>query len=369
MSNVVPLPEFQSSRKQLDVSDELLAQAQYVADTDLKADDIVVFEATVMSTMPITKPGSLFHGAKASRSLFSAMAESVNTKAQSVPLHTLHQQSFELPIGRVFHANVEDRADGQSELRARFYLAKSEAQMIEKINLGILDETSVGVTSEQMLCSKCGFDYRGEDAGFENFFDQTCNNGHTIGEDGTHLVLQGLDRWMELSLVSRGASHKAKIHGRARSLMPKEQQDRLAASGENPEAVTLFTSATATPGKETPMSTKPDDTPPANPNEPAAKPAEFDAKAAHDELKTSIDALVTKLSEEPAAPAEPAVTPDPEIETLKASVEALTTKIEDLTKSADLRAGLPAGGVATDSAAGSTPTTPKREYSAFKVPK
>lgn len=362
MSNVAYLP----TRKQLDVTDAMLEQIQFVADTDVKADDIVVFEATVLSTLPLTKPGSLFDGGRHTNSTLLEMAEAVNTKGQSVPLHTMHNQSFELPVGRVFHANVEDRPDGQSELRARFFLAKSESRMIEKINLGILDETSVGVTHKALLCSKCGFDYRGEEATFDNLWDRTCNNGHTLGEDGTHLVLQGMDRWMELSLVSRGAAEKAKIHGRARSLMPKEQQDRLAASGVSPEAITLFTSVQTTKGKEPSMTKKPDT--PATPVEPAvpAVAEEFDAKAAHEELMATLAELLPAKDDTPVE--------DPQITELKASIEALTAKVEALTEvpadpAAELKAGLKAGGTAEDAAAGSTPTTITRDLSAFKAPK
>lgn len=351
---------FTSTRKQLDISEPLLEQIQFVADTDVRADDVVAFEATALNTLPLNKPGSLFHEARHTRSTLVEMSEAVNTKAQSVPLHTLHQQSFELPVGRVFHANVEDLPNGQSELRARFFLAKSEAQMIEKINLGILDETSVGITHKSLLCSKCGFDFRGEEATFENLFDRTCGNGHVLGEDGGHLILQGMERWMELSLVSRGAADKAKIHGRAKSLMPKEQQDRLAASGTSPEAITLFTSASETQGKETPMTTKPDT--PATPAKPEA-PVEFDAQASHDALMEALAAL--KPAEAPAE--------DPQIAELKASVEALTAKVEALTAApdpaAELKAGLKAGGVSEDAASDSISTTPKRDLSAFKAPK
>lgn len=353
MSNVTQLSQPSFKRKQLEVTAEMLEQISFVADADVSETDIVVFEATAASTRPITKPGSVFHEAQISRATLQAMAEAVNTKGQSVPLHTLHLQGNELPVGRVFAGRLEDTATGQTDLKAQFYLAKSEVDMIEKINLGILDEVSVGMTSEKMSCSKCGWDYRGEDATFMHFLDQTCENGHTIGESGTHVIMQGLDRWMELSLVSRGASRGAKIHGRAKSLMPKEQQDRIAASGNVPEAVALF--ATPTTEKETTMATKPEVTPTPTP----AAPAEFDAKAAFEGLDAKLSQLIETLTpadDSVPTPAPVAAETTAEFTELKDAVTALTASVTELaTKKAasNLASDLPTGGLAAAADTGS----------------
>src|SRR5680860_1334153 len=157
MSDVAQLSDYRQQRKQLDVTDEMLEQIRFVADSDVTADDIVVFEATAVNTLPLNKTGSIFENARITRATLTHMAESVNSKNESVPLHTLHLQGDELPVGKVFHAYVQDLADGQAELRAHFYLARSESKLIEKMNLGILDEVSIGLKSKELLCSKCGW--------------------------------------------------------------------------------------------------------------------------------------------------------------------------------------------------------------------
>lgn len=369
MTDVAQLSDYRQQRKQLDVTDAMLEQIQFVADTDMSADDVVVFEATAVNTLPLNKAGSIFDQGRLTRSTLVAMAESVNSKNESVPLHTLHMQGDELPVGKVFHAFVNELADGQSELRAQFYLPRSSATLIEKVNLGILDEVSIGLKSEQLLCSKCGFDYFGDESDFENLWDRTCANGHSIGNDGTHAVLQGLDAWMELSLVSRGAATNAKIHGRAKRVMPQEQQDRIAASGYAPEAVTLF--ASPTKQKEEPfMKDKPEAQ-----AAPAASEAEFDAQAAITELSTKIDGLVEALTaqaDEPAVEAEAEATALDEangkIETLTASIEELKTSIAALSKKtpADFAADLPEGGVSASAVTDAEKGSSLPSFASFK---
>ncbi len=368
MSDVAKLSDYRQQRKRLDVTDDMLEQIQFVADTDMSANDIVVFEATAVNTLPLNKSGSIFDKGKITRSTLVAMADSVNSKNESVPLHTLHMQGQELPVGKVFHAYVQDLPDGQSELRAQFYIPKTDAALIEKVNLGILDEVSIGLKSEKLLCSKCGFDYFSDDADFMHLWDRTCDNEHTIGEDGTHAVLQGLDSWMELSLVSRGAASNAKIHGRAARVMPKEQQDRIAASGYSPDAVTLFASPTKLK-EDTSMTGKPE-----APKAPAASEAEFDAKVAFAELSTKFDTLIETLTPEPEAkpqedPAAVALeAANATIEELKASVEELKTSVAELGKAkpADFAKELPEGGVSASAISDAEKGRKLPNFAAFK---
>jgi uncharacterized coiled-coil protein SlyX len=81
------------------------------------------------------------------------------------------------------------------------------------------------------------------EADFESLFTRTCANGHTIGENGVHIVSSGLDAFMELSLVSKGAAQDAKIVGRNKSLLAARPVQRLAAS-KTPELLMLHASAT-----------------------------------------------------------------------------------------------------------------------------
>tara|TARA_R110002072_G_scaffold23791_4_gene81594 strand:+ start:2252 stop:3376 length:1125 start_codon:yes stop_codon:yes gene_type:complete len=374
MSDVTQLSDYRPQRKQLDVTDAMLEQIQFVADSAVTADDVVVFEATALNTLPLNKAGSIFEDARVTRATLTQMAEGVNSKEHSVPLHTLHLQGEELPVGRVFHAYVQDLPNGQSELRAQFYLSRSESELIEKMNLGILDEVSVGVKSKQLLCSKCGWDYFGEDANFLHLWDRTCANDHTITVDGTHAVLSGLDSWMELSVVSRGAASKAKIHGRAKKVMPQEQQDKVAASGYEPDVVTLFASPTLSTSKqkeEEPMTDKTE-----APKAPAASEAEFDAQAAFTELSANIAALTEALTAQADetdaanAAAEEAET----VEDLKAQVEELKGQVAELSKPKadpkDLVADdTPAGGAAASAVNDATKQLKASNFGAFKLRK
>lgn len=227
--------------KSVNIDERVLSLIEASTGERPAADQIVVFEATVASTRPIIKRGSIFNGAVMSREMLVEMSSKLNSGSESVPLHTLHRQDDELPVGRVFYSEVLPNEDGITyDLRAMFYLPASQKELVDNINLGVIDEVSVGVKSQKMLCSACGFDYLGEDADFGNFWDQTCENGHTIGVDGTHVMMLGLDSWMELSLVSRGASSRAKIAPSARQRLSRETYQRIAASGVQPEAVVLF---------------------------------------------------------------------------------------------------------------------------------
>lgn len=355
MNNVIQLQEpRKSTRKQVEVSPAMLEQINAIADADLTAEEVVVFEATAAGTAPISKVGSIWNEARITRATLEEMALKLNTKAESVPLHTLHLQGDELPVGRVFNGFLNDTEMGETELRVHFYLPKSEAAMIEKINLGIVDETSIGMQPQAMLCSECGWDYRGDEADFDNFWDRTCLNGHTIGESGHHLILAGVEHWTELSLVSRGASRNAKIHGRAKAQMSQEQTERLAASGLNPGHVTLFASPTK---EKEPMAKDPAVT---VPNPEAA--AVFDAEASFTALTASVEAITALLT----AKEEPEVV-DPAV-ALQEQIDALTAENENLKATAALKEDLPAGGVALD-AVSDAPAKPRPvSFAAFKTP-
>lgn len=373
---------FSKPSKAIDVTQDILAQIEKVTGTAVTADDIVVFEAAAANSKPLNKMGSIFNLGRITEDTLRQMAQSVNAGEESVPLHTLHAQGYELPIGKVFQAEVIRLADGEAELRTMFYLPKSEASMVEKINLGIIDEVSVGLKSKALLCSKCGFDYFSAEAGFENLYSQTCENGHTVGVDGTHVKLSGLDKWMELSLVSRGAASKPKILGRTKQVMAKETYDRIAADGLPPEAVVLFTAS--------------DDKKEVETMDPEVK-AQLDAFGA--QLNEIKDLVVTALTpkeptaEELAAAAEAAEaeaaaaaaaaaaavenSETAEDAALKAELAAAKARIAELEASATPNkeevtidvSGIPVGGVAASAVEDAAKAPAKPVLSAFKTPK
>lgn len=337
-----------AKQKKITATPELVAQIERATGVTVDGDEIVIFEAAALSTKPLSKRGSIFHEARPSRQLLVDMAEAMMTGQASVPLHLNHQQGHEMPSGRVFAASVSDQSDGSSILNAMFYLPKSETSLIEKINLGVLDEVSVGVRSQQGLCSKCGFDYFGPDADFMNLFDQTCDNGHTIGVDGAHLKMVGLGDWMELSLVSRGASNKPKIKSHSREGAP----ERMAASGVPLDALVLYASA---PTEIDEMDLKKIEEMLGSFGEKlTAMEGRFDALDGTSAELTTAQARVAEL-EASAAELEEAKAKIAELEAAavegteaKAKVEELEGKVAELTKEPE-PVPAPAGGVALSS--------------------
>ena len=204
----------------------------------LDLNKVAIFEAIALNTQPISKRGSLYDQAVPQLSLLQGMASYVQSGG-AVPLHTLHAQGYELPVGRVFMAEVFDGG----ELRVLFYLSREDsvaADLITKLNAGVIDEVSVGIQPAHLLCSECNFDFFGSEATVENLWDRTCPDDHTLGVAGVHGKLDGLDRFYETSLVSLGAAKNAKIVGRAKSRLGQEEYSRLAASGFDPDITALF---------------------------------------------------------------------------------------------------------------------------------
>jgi len=290
--------------KEIAPTQSMLSQIALVTGAPVDPSQIAIFETISLNTLPVSKKGSIYEGAVATPGLLSDMAAHIKA-GNSVPLHTLHNQGGELPVGKVFLAGT----NGPEELRSLFYVPRNTAEgadLITKLNTSVIDEVSVGVMAAHMRCSQCGWDYRGSDASMMNLFDRECANGHVIGENGTHLILDGLDRWYELSLVSLGAANNAKIVGRARQILGKEEYNRLAASGNDPEIMTLFITPTR---KETPEM--------ADPNTPNLE-AGF--------------ALVASLSEAKAQAEASLKATTTQVETLNAQVTALVAENDSLKK-------------------------------------
>lgn len=224
--------------KQLEKTTEIIDVIKASLDNeDVDVSPFAVFEARMLSTEAVKQKG--FHdGARVSRSTLVEMSEYVNQVGTVVPLQVMHETRGMLPVGRVFSAGVVDMPNGETELIGRFYIPEDGAdgeqtKLINKIETSLIDEVSVGLLAKKAICSECEFDYFGEDADFFNIMTLTCDNEHTIGENGVHVRLVGMDTFAELSLVGRGAAKDAKILSRAKSSqsLSKETVERLAASG------------------------------------------------------------------------------------------------------------------------------------------
>lgn len=228
--------------KHLDITPKIAAALKLATDDAVQPDQVMVFETISLNTLPLSKRG-LFDKAVVTENTLNQMADYVN-KGGAVPLHTLHQQGVELPVGKTFAGEVFHDVNGIASLRSLFYLPLSEVDLINKLETDVINEVSVGMQTTHINCSECGWDYRGDDATWMNLYDGQCANEHTVGVDGVHVILNGLDQWLEQSLVSLGAANNAKIQSRTKSLMAAANYEKLAASGIRPEITVLHATQT-----------------------------------------------------------------------------------------------------------------------------
>jgi polyhydroxyalkanoate synthesis regulator phasin len=215
--------------KRIELTDDLIGRIKKAVGEDVNTDGFAVFEAIAVNTHPLPgKDGTIFERAQISSLTIRQMADSI-TGGNHLPLISNHDGA-DVPKGRVFEAQSMLNDAGADELRVLFYVDGTEALTASKLDAGSLDEVSVAFLASQILCSECGFDYRGPEATFAHLYNRTCENGHEIGTDGIHARLVGLSVFTELSLVSRGAAKEAKIIGKSQSKLAAPLQ-QLAARG------------------------------------------------------------------------------------------------------------------------------------------
>lgn len=205
---------------------------------------VAVFECVAASTRKITQKHSAYDGAVMSESVLLQASQWLS--GESVPILTMHNGSL-LPIGQVLEAQSIPAEGDHHELRALFYL-EADSDYADKLDLGIIDEVSVGMMAKHAYCSECDFDYMADGNEF-HFWLRECGNEHALGQDGTHLRLSGCASWKELSLVGKGASSKPKIVGRAKQVLSADQFQQLAANGGNPDLAYLLCSSTLAEGQ------------------------------------------------------------------------------------------------------------------------
>jgi hypothetical protein len=238
--------------RQLEKTPEIVSLLQDSLGFEADISQFAVYETIAINTLPIRKSGSIFNGATLTPQLLQEMANHVNTN-KKLPLQTMHDMQ-ELPVGTSFHAMVSTEFKDQqvvTELRQLFYVSANTADgkdVIAKLESGTINEVSVNFMSQHQRCSTCGWDYMGPDSTFMNFWDRTCANDHVVGENGTHLLLDGLSKYYELSLVNVGAANNANILSRRESAIVRDQQRIAASSGgkSNNMAICLVKTARST---------------------------------------------------------------------------------------------------------------------------
>lgn len=215
--------------KQLPMTPELSALIKSRVGEDVDTTNLAVFETIALNTKPLPgKRGTFFDSAVTSPLTLAEMVNHINS-GNHLPLISDHELAGE-PKGRFFHAGLDYSEEGGLDMRALFYLDPTEERSIAKLNAGSLDEVSVSFLAREFNCSECGWDYfaAGEDHHFET---RTCENWHTIGVNGVHGNMVGLNQFIELSLVARGAADKPKIVGKSQAKLAPQSLQRLAASG------------------------------------------------------------------------------------------------------------------------------------------
>lgn len=194
--------------KRITVTDDIKAKVLANMGSEPNWEQIAVFEMTAVTSLPLNKKWTLFDKAQITAQTFEEAATYLNSGG-FVPFHTLHQQGYEIPVGRVFYGEAQKNAKGYDELRVLAFIdLTAHADLAAKIDNGIVEEVSVGMSFKQLLCSACGDDLMANE---ESLWNYTCANGHVIGMGDHHVKPNGLGQFRELSAVSKGASTGAKI--------------------------------------------------------------------------------------------------------------------------------------------------------------
>lgn len=224
--------------KQVVKTQDIIDRLRAAVGADVNLDNLAVYEAIALNTLPLRKRHPLYNKSVADRGMLMEMAASLSQ--ESLPLQIMHDTE-PLPIGRVFHGSVVDNGSN-SELRTLFFVDQStEPESVKKIDNGTVDQVSVSILPKHIYNSVSGFDYMGPDATFENIFTGTDPEGNTLGENGVYGKMVGLDQWFEMSLVGKGGAQNARI-------VPRDQQhfgssyQKLAASGLDPNIFILAAS-------------------------------------------------------------------------------------------------------------------------------
>lgn len=201
--------------------------------------NVPVFEVVATSSRPLKKKG-IYSNAVLTTLTLAQMAQWI--AREPIPLMMDHNMEGS-PKGKFFYAEMR-ADDGVPELRGLMYIDPTEADLVNKANLGTLDETSVGFLPSSIKCSACGFDYMAalKAENYEPLMTLTCDKGHKLGTNGIHAKVDGIEDFMELSLVSRGAAPYSKIIGNDNAKLG-EHIEKLAASGYDISELYLTASA------------------------------------------------------------------------------------------------------------------------------
>lgn len=228
--------------KRIELTERVKALIKASVGDDIDYEKIAAFEATAVTSLPLNKRGSVFDKGQITAETFIEAANLLNT-GLFVPLHTLHEQGYEIPVGRLFYGEHVKSNQGTDELRVLFFVDGTSPDLISRLDTGTIEEVSVGMQFKRLLCSTCNIDLMEDN---ESIWSQTCKNGHVMGMGTNHVKPDGVANFREMSLVSKGASNGAKVLGAQKRLLASayyKDGSALAASLKDPEFM-LFGSPT-----------------------------------------------------------------------------------------------------------------------------
>ena len=228
--------------KRIEVTERIKAFIKASVGDEIDYTQVAVFEATAVTSLPLNKRGTIFDKGQITADTFVEAANLINT-GTFVPLHTLHEQGYEIPVGRLFYGEHVKSNQGTDELRVLFFVDGTSPDLISRLDTGTIEEVSVGMQFKRLLCSTCNIDLMEDN---ESIWSQTCKNGHVMGMGSNHVKPDGVANFREMSLVSKGASNGAKVLGAQKRLLASayyKDGSALAASLKDPEFM-LFGSPT-----------------------------------------------------------------------------------------------------------------------------
>lgn len=224
--------------RELPITPEIRAAVKRVnGGVDIDLSKVAVFESRSLNTRPLRRRTGLFAGAIIQKNTLDEMAATLNASDEGIPLHIMHETSL-LNVGRLFAARVDQSADGAYEISSQFYVDRTHDTLVSGINTGVTDQVSIGINGKHLNCSACGFDYK--EGSIENLMNLTCDEGHEIGQDGVHLLVNGLDQWIEQSIVDTGASKGARIVAANDSRFMGSEVYKLAAKSHQNDSETFM---------------------------------------------------------------------------------------------------------------------------------
>lgn len=201
--------------KRVELTEELKNKIRTRCGNDIDFSSAAYYQARIVSTEPISQD-SIYNKAQLARSTVFELEEFFNNDPQlNVTLQVMHDQRV-LPAGRVVAVRAVDEPDGvNSALYGVFMVSNEHQDYINKLDNGIIDEVSISMLAKKLLCSECGYDLReaSPEEQFMAFFFHQCPKceAELGGRDGAHLNLVGVEKFTEVSLVTRGAARHAKI--------------------------------------------------------------------------------------------------------------------------------------------------------------